>query len=157
VDNHAQEEERMTVGEDVSLSGGNYALVVVVAVIALVALVMGGLFRQQVLAADDGTAKMQEIGRAVEEGATAFLTRQFKTLAVFALLAFLLLFVLPGETEVRIGRSLFFLVGAGFSARSAGSAWAWPSRRTSGWPQQRVTRAATPRCASRSAPAPSSA
>jgi hypothetical protein len=62
VDNHAQEEERMTVGEDVSLSGGNYALVVVVAVIALVALVMGGLFRQQVLAADDGTAKMQEIG-----------------------------------------------------------------------------------------------
>jgi K(+)-stimulated pyrophosphate-energized sodium pump len=104
------------VGEDVSLSGGNFALVAVVAVIALVALVMAGLFRQQVLAADAGTAKMKEIGLAVEEGATAFLTRQFKTLAVFALLAFLLLFVLPGETDVRIGRSLFFLVGAGFSA-----------------------------------------
>jgi K(+)-stimulated pyrophosphate-energized sodium pump len=103
-------------GEDVSLSGGNYALVVVVAVIALVALVMAGLFRQQVLAADAGTPKMREIGLAVEEGATAFLTRQFKTLAVFALLAFLLLFVLPGDADIRIGRSLFFLVGAGFSA-----------------------------------------
>jgi K(+)-stimulated pyrophosphate-energized sodium pump len=104
------------IGDDVSLSGGNYALVVVVAIIAAIALAMGFMFRQQVLTADGGTAKMQEIGRAVEEGATAFLTRQFKTLAVFALLAFLLLFVLPGDTGIRIGRSLFFLVGALFSS-----------------------------------------
>jgi K(+)-stimulated pyrophosphate-energized sodium pump len=103
-------------GVDVSLSGGNIAFVVVVALIGAVALVMAGMFRQEVLAADEGTDRMKEIGRAVQEGASAYLTRQFRTLAVFAVVAFALLFVLPGDAEVRIGRSLFFLIGAGFSA-----------------------------------------
>jgi K(+)-stimulated pyrophosphate-energized sodium pump len=103
-------------GVDVSLSGGNIAFVVVVALIGAVALVMAGMFRQEVLAADEGTDRMKEIGRAVQEGASAYLTRQFRTLAVFAAVAFLLLFVLPGDAEVRIGRSLFFLIGALFSA-----------------------------------------
>jgi len=100
------------------LGGGNIALVVVVGLVAVVALVMGVMFRQQVLAAGEGTTNMQEIARAVQEGASAYLTRQFKTLAVFAVIAFLLLFLLPasGGTDVKIGRSLFFLVGAGFSA-----------------------------------------
>jgi K(+)-stimulated pyrophosphate-energized sodium pump len=103
-------------GADVSLSGGNLTLVIVVAVIALIAIAMAVVFRGEVLAADEGTENMKTIGRAVQEGASAYLTRQFKTLAVFAVLAFLLLFVLPGDVGVRIGRSLFFLVGAGFSA-----------------------------------------
>ncbi|MBA2532714.1 MAG: sodium-translocating pyrophosphatase [Nocardioidaceae bacterium] len=103
-------------GIEVPLSGGNTTLVVVVAVIAVVALAMAGLFRREVLAASEGTDKMKEIGQAVQEGANAYLTRQFKTLAVFAAIAFLLLFVLPGDASVRIGRSLFFVVGAGFSA-----------------------------------------
>ena len=77
---------------------------------------MAALFRQEVLAAPEGTENMRSIGQAVQEGAQAYLTRQFKTLAVFAGMAFLLLFVLPGDAEVRIGRSVFFLVGAGFSA-----------------------------------------
>ncbi|UYM03376.1 sodium-translocating pyrophosphatase [Solicola gregarius] len=102
--------------EDLSLSGGNMAFVVVVAVIGVVALAMAALFRQEVLSADEGTERMQEIGTAVQEGASAYLTRQFRTLAVFALLAFALLFVLPGDANVRIGRSIFFLFGAGFSA-----------------------------------------
>ncbi|HYJ66873.1 MAG TPA: sodium-translocating pyrophosphatase [Nocardioidaceae bacterium] len=103
-------------GVDVSLSGGNVAFVVVVALIGAVALVMAGMFRQEVLAADEGTDRMKEIGRAVQEGAAAYLNRQFKTLAVFAAIAFLLLFVLPGDAEIRIGRSLFFVIGAAFSA-----------------------------------------
>ncbi|MGH3366416.1 MAG: sodium/proton-translocating pyrophosphatase, partial [Nocardioidaceae bacterium] len=103
-------------GADVSLSGGNTAFVIVVAVIALIALAMAAVFRREVLAAGEGTEAMQTIGRAVQEGASAYLTRQFKTLAVFVVLAFALLFVLPGDVGVRIGRSLFFVVGAGFSA-----------------------------------------
>jgi len=103
-------------GGDLSLSGGNTTLVVVVAVIAIVSLAMAALFRREVLAAPDGTESMKAIALAVQEGAQAFLTRQFKTLAVFAVIAFLALFVLPGDAEIRIGRSLFFLVGAGFSA-----------------------------------------
>jgi K(+)-stimulated pyrophosphate-energized sodium pump len=103
-------------GADVSLSGSNFALVAVVAVIALVAVAMAVVFRGEVLAAGEGTENMQTIGRAVQEGASAYLARQFKTLAVFAVVAFALLFVLPGDVGIRIGRSLFFLVGAGFSA-----------------------------------------
>ncbi|MGA8992947.1 MAG: sodium-translocating pyrophosphatase [Nocardioidaceae bacterium] len=105
-------------GTAVDLSGGNLTFVAVVLVIAVVALAMGMMFRSQVLAAGEGTTNMQAIAQAVQEGANAFLTRQFKTLAVFAALAFVLLFVLPadGGAGVRIGRSVFFLVGAGFSA-----------------------------------------
>ena len=99
------------------LTGKNLALVVTVAVIALVALVFGFIFRKQVLAADPGTDKMQEIGAAVEEGAQAYLARQFKTLSVFVVLVFGLLLLLPADTAgVRWGRSGFFIVGALFSA-----------------------------------------
>jgi K(+)-stimulated pyrophosphate-energized sodium pump len=103
-------------GADVSLAGSNIAFVIVVAVIAVIAIAMAWVFRGEVLAANEGTENMQTIGRAVQEGASAYLTRQFKTLAIFAVVAFALLFVLPGDVSIRIGRSLFFLVGAGFSA-----------------------------------------
>jgi K(+)-stimulated pyrophosphate-energized sodium pump len=106
----------LAAGAEVSLSGGNTTVVIIVALIAIVALAMAVLFRQEVLGAPEGTPNMQTIGQAVEEGAQAYLTRQFKTLAVFAVLAFLLLFVLPGDASIRIGRSVFFLIGAGFSA-----------------------------------------
>jgi K(+)-stimulated pyrophosphate-energized sodium pump len=72
--------------------------------------------RAQVLAQDPGTKKMQEIAAAIQEGATAYLARQFRTLSVFVALVFVLLFALPGDMEIRIGRSIFFLVGAAFSA-----------------------------------------
>jgi K(+)-stimulated pyrophosphate-energized sodium pump len=105
-------------GTAVDLSGGNLTLVVVVGVIAVIALAMGAMFRSQVLAAGEGTTNMQTIAQAVQEGAQAFLTRQFKTLSVFAVIAFFLLFLLPadGGASVRVGRSVFFLLGAGFSA-----------------------------------------
>src|SRR4051794_3496179 len=105
-------------GNAVDLSGGNLTFVVIVGVIAVIALAMGMMFRTQVLAAGEGTTNMQTIAQAVQEGASAFLTRQFRTLAVFAAIAFVVLFALPadGGTDVRIGRSIFFLVGAGFSA-----------------------------------------
>ena len=54
---------------------------------------------------------------AVQEGANAYLQRQFRTLAIFAAIAFFGLLVLPADdATVRIFRSVFFLVGAGFSA-----------------------------------------
>ena len=100
-----------------TLAGTNLTLVVVVAVIAVVALIMGVIFRRQVLAADPGTAKMQEIGQAVEEGAHAYLARQFKTLSVFVVIVFFLLMALPADTAgIRFGRSGFFVLGAIFSA-----------------------------------------
>jgi K(+)-stimulated pyrophosphate-energized sodium pump len=100
----------------VSLSGGNLTYVVIVAVIALVALGMSSVFRREVLAASEGTTRMQTIGSAVQEGASAYLNRQFRTLAAFVVLVFALLFALPGDADIRIGRSIFFVVGALFSA-----------------------------------------
>ncbi|MCY7363922.1 MAG: sodium-translocating pyrophosphatase [Frankiaceae bacterium] len=84
---------------------------------SLVALGFAAVFAKEVLAAGQGTPKMIEISKAVQEGAAAYLNRQFKTLAVFAGLVFLLLFLLPAdETSVRVGRPIFFVVGATFSA-----------------------------------------
>ncbi len=60
---------------------------------------------------------MREIGAAVEEGAQAYLTRQFKTLGIFVVLVFGLLLLLPApDWGVKMGRSGFFIVGALFSA-----------------------------------------
>ena len=99
------------------LEGGNLVLVVVVALIALGALGMAAMFRSQVLAAGEGTDNMKTIALAVQEGANAYLQRQFRTLGIFAAVAFVVLFALPADDmTVRIGRSIFFLVGAGFSA-----------------------------------------
>src|SRR4051794_40447589 len=104
------------VGQEVNLSGGNVTLVVMVGVVALLALAMGVLFRRQVLAASEGTENMRAIARAVQEGASAYLNRQFNTLKWFVLLVFLLLFLLPGDAGVRMGRSIFFVIGAVASA-----------------------------------------
>jgi K(+)-stimulated pyrophosphate-energized sodium pump len=104
-------------GGAVSVSGGNLTWVVIVAVVALAALGVAGVLVREVLAASTGTAKMQEIATAVQEGAAAYLRRQFRTLSVFVVLIFFILLVLPADsTDVRWGRSLFFLVGAAFSA-----------------------------------------
>ena len=88
-------------------------------VLAIAALVFAYVLVREVLAADQGTPKMQEIAKAVQEGAAAYLNRQFRTLAVFSVIVFILLLVLPvndGGFSVQLGRALFFLVGAVFSA-----------------------------------------
>ncbi|KQT90636.1 potassium transporter [Marmoricola sp. Leaf446] len=101
----------------VELSGGNLVLVVLVLLIALGALGMAVVFRKEVLAAGEGTDNMKNIAHAVQEGANAYLQRQFRTLGIFAAVAFVFLLALPADDiGVRIGRSVFFLVGAGFSA-----------------------------------------
>lgn len=100
----------------VQVSGTNLTYVYVILGISLAALAIAFALRAQILAQDEGTAKMQEIAAAVQEGAAAYLSRQFKTLSVFVAIVFVLLFALPGETDIKIGRSIFFLVGAGFSA-----------------------------------------
>ena len=67
---------------------------------------------------------MKEIARAIQEGAKAYLSRQFRTLGIFlALLTVVLFFILPApenashsEFSIKFGRSLAFILGAGFSA-----------------------------------------
>src|ERR1700735_5056172 len=106
-------------GGQVGVTGSNLTWVIVVGVVALCALGVAGLLVREVLAASKGTQKMQEISLAVQEGAAAYLRRQFRTLGVFVVIIFFVLLLLPvtdGGGEVRWGRSIFFLVGAAFSA-----------------------------------------
>ena len=100
----------------VHVAGNNLNIVYVILGVALVALAIAYALRAQVLSASDGTEKMREIAGAIQEGAAAYLARQFKTLSWFVGIVFLLLFALPGATDIKIGRSVFFLVGAAFSA-----------------------------------------
>ncbi|WP_435876302.1 sodium-translocating pyrophosphatase [Saccharopolyspora shandongensis] len=101
----------------IELGGADYVVVGAVMVIALAALAFGYVLIKEVLSAGQGTAKMQDIAKGVQEGASAYLNRQFRTLAIFAVIVFLVLFALPSEsTGETIGRSIFFLFGAAFSA-----------------------------------------
>ena len=93
-------------------------------VISLVALVFAYYLVREVLAAPEGTPKMREIATAIQVGAKAYLSRQFRTVAVFmAIITVLLFFALPvpedaahSEFALRFGRSIAFLLGAAFSA-----------------------------------------
>jgi K(+)-stimulated pyrophosphate-energized sodium pump len=98
------------------LGSSSVTIVVVIGVIALASLAVAYTLRRQVLAASEGTTKMQDIAQAVQEGASAYLSRQFRTLAIFAVVVFGLLFLLPGDAGIRVGRSVAFLFGACFSA-----------------------------------------
>ncbi|GAB3964846.1 sodium-translocating pyrophosphatase [Plantactinospora veratri] len=121
-------------GGGLSLGGENLSYVVVAAVIALVALGFAGALTKAVLSTGKGTDKMQEIAGAVQEGASAYLLRQFRTLAIFVVVAVILLFLLPvhetegSETLVKLGRSGFFVVGALFSAFIGGAGMALATR-----------------------------
>lgn len=67
-----------------------------------------------VLSKGDGNSKMQEIAASIQEGAMAYLNRQYKTLGVFTLLVFLVLGL--GLPENGLMVAMGFLVGAIFSA-----------------------------------------
>ncbi len=70
----------------VQVTGSNLNLVYLVLGVSLVALAIAWALRSQVLAASAGTPKMQEIAAAVQEGAAAYLARQFKTLSYFVVI-----------------------------------------------------------------------
>ncbi len=111
------------VGGDLDFSDKNSYYLYAVVGVGVLALIMAGVFRSQVLKAAEGTEKMQEIGQAVQEGAAAYLSRQFRTLAVFAFVALGMLVALDAavlgwdnEWKIKIGRYVALLAGAGFSA-----------------------------------------
>ena len=65
-----------------TLKGGEWAVLWLSAAAALLALGVGFFLVRKVLAEDQGSPKMREIAKAIQEGALAYLKRQFKTIAV---------------------------------------------------------------------------
>ena len=77
----------------------------------LAALVYGLITSRQVLAADAGTARMQEISAAVQEGARAYLNRQYTTIGIVGVVILIILGLILG-----IHTAIGFLIGAALSA-----------------------------------------
>src|SRR5499427_10878299 len=73
----------------------------------LLSLVYGAYTVRAVMASDAGTPRMQEIAAAIQEGAQAYLTRQYSTIAIAGVVIFLIVAGLLG-LPVAIG----FLIGA---------------------------------------------
>jgi K(+)-stimulated pyrophosphate-energized sodium pump len=105
------------------LHGGEWAVLIGSALTALLAIAIGFSLMKGVLAADQGTPKMIEIATAIQEGAMAYLRRQFKTIAVILVPLAVIVFVTSTEVlkpdgttalsfaESGIFRTLAFIAG----------------------------------------------
>ena len=80
---------------------------IVIIVCGVLALLYGFVSSRQVLAADAGSSRMQEISAAVQEGARAYLNRQYTTIAMVGVVVVIFLGVTLG-IHVAIG----FLIGS---------------------------------------------
>ena len=105
------------IAAEIVVTGSDQAIVIGVAVVALIALVIAFVLRAGVLAAGKGTPEDAGDLRGRAGRCRGLSGRQFRTLGVFVVIVFVLLFALPATTMgERIGRSIFFLFGAAFSA-----------------------------------------
>jgi K(+)-stimulated pyrophosphate-energized sodium pump len=106
-----------------TLKGGEWAILAFSGFSALLAIAVGAYLSKDVLSRDQGSPKMIEIAKAIQEGAAAYLKRQFKTIGVILIPLAVIVFVTstaiskPDKTEalsfVQAGtfRTLAFLLG----------------------------------------------
>ena len=84
----------------------------------LISLIMGAVWYGQVKSQSAGTEKMEEVGKAIRDGALAYLQQQVKTmLPLVAIIAILLFFLYRGQvalgygTAEATGVAVFFILG----------------------------------------------
>jgi len=77
----------------------------------VLALIYGLITSRQVLAADAGSARMQEIAAAIQEGASAYLNRQYTTIAMVGVVILIVLGIVLG-----VHTAIGFVIGAVLSA-----------------------------------------
>ncbi|CAN5886392.1 sodium-translocating pyrophosphatase [soil metagenome] len=123
-----------------TLGGTDKALLYASLVIALIGLGVGYLLTKDVLAADDGTPAMKEIAVAIQEGAMAYITRQFRTIGVIVVPLAIVVFltsteILRDDRTVALGffqsglfRTMAFLVG-GLASGAIGFLGMWLATR----------------------------
>jgi K(+)-stimulated pyrophosphate-energized sodium pump len=83
--------------QEFTLRGGEWFVLIGSALTALLALGVGLVLMKGVLAADQGTPKMIEIAKAIQEGASAYLRRQFRTIGYILIPLAIIVFVTSAE------------------------------------------------------------
>ena len=83
--------------QDFTLKGGEWAVLWLSAAAALLALAVGFFLVKKVMAESEGSPKMVEIATAIQEGAWAYLKRQFKTIGVILVPLVVIVFVTSTE------------------------------------------------------------
>jgi K(+)-stimulated pyrophosphate-energized sodium pump len=80
---------------------------------SLVAIIYGLVLARSILKKSPGNARMQEIAKAIQDGAGAYLNKQYKTIAYIAVILFLIIGFIP---KLGWAMALGFIVGAVLSA-----------------------------------------
>ena len=83
--------------QEFTLGDAEWFWLIFSAVTALLALAVGAFLVRSVLDADTGTDKMREIAAAIQEGAMAYLKRQFRTIAIIVVPVAIIVFVTSTE------------------------------------------------------------
>ena len=60
-------------------------------VVGIIGLVFAGILASRILKEDEGDEQVKFIGKAIQEGAAAFLSREYRLLAVFVIIIFVIL------------------------------------------------------------------
>lgn len=97
------------------LGTAEWAWLVISVVTALVALGVGFLLSKGVLRADQGTEKMKEIAAAIQEGAMAYLRRQFKTILVILIPLVVVVYLTSTEVLAPDGSAALSFVESGLA------------------------------------------
>ena len=82
----------------------------IIPILALCALLFAAYKARYVSSASPGNARMQEIAGSIAEGASAFLRSEYKILAIFIVVLFVLI-----SLFINLGTGICFVIGAGFS------------------------------------------
>ena len=90
-----------------------------VLIVAVAGLLYAAALVGQVIGADQGTPKMQEVAKAIRDGANAYLGRQFRAIILLVMVLTGIVYFATGEkggeNYVQVGRAMAFLMGATFS------------------------------------------
>ncbi|CAB4619851.1 unannotated protein [freshwater metagenome] len=106
------------------LKGGEWLVLWLAAAAALLAIAVGLFLVRSVMASDEGTPKMKEIAEAIQEGAWAYLKRQFKTIGLILIPLAVIVYITStkvlkadgvtealSQTQAGVWRTVAFIMG----------------------------------------------